>query len=157
MKTQPRKYLTWSDQDALEVVREHAGQPGPMLISLQALQEKFGYVEPSFLPHMAIELNVTRAELHGVLTYYSDFRTTAPAPHQIHLCVAEACQALGVRDVQRELEASGYKVGERSSDGSTDVVGVYCLGNCALGPAAQVDGRLCGRVSATSLIAQVKA
>lgn len=156
MKTQPRKYLTWSDQDALEVVREHVGKPGPMLISLQALQEKFGYVEPSFLPRMATELNLTRAELHGVLTYYSDFRTTPPAPHQIHLCIAEACQALGVRDVQRELEDFGYKIGERSSDGSTDVVGVYCLGNCALGPAAQVDGRLCGRVSATSLIAQVK-
>ena len=150
-------HLTWTDAAALEVVREHAGKPGPMLLTLQALQAQFGYIESSFLPSMATELNVTRAELHGVLTYYSDFRTTPPAPHQIHLCVAEACQALGVRDVQRELEASGYKVGERSSDGSTDVVGVYCLGNCALGPAAQVDGRLCGRVSATSLIAQVKA
>ena len=149
--------LTWTDAAALEVVREHAGKPGPMLLTLQALQAQFGYIESSFLPSMATELNVTRAELHGVLTYYSDFRTTAPAPHQIHLCVAEACQALGVRDVQRELEASGYKVGERCSDGSTDVVGVYCLGNCALGPAAQVDGRLCGRVSAKSLIAQVKA
>ena len=149
--------LTWTDAAALEVVREHAGKPGPMLLTLQALQARFGYIESSFLPSMATELNVSRAELHGVLTYYSDFRTTAPASHQIHLCVAEACQALGVRDVQRELEASGYKVGERTSDGSTDVVGVYCLGNCALGPAAQVDGRLCGRVSAKSLIAQVKA
>jgi formate dehydrogenase subunit gamma len=148
--------LTWTDAAALEVVREHAGKPGPMLLTLQALQAQFGYIESSFLPSMATELNVTRAELHGVLTYYSDFRTTAPAPHQIHLCVAEACQALGVRDVEKELANSGFTVGERSSDGSTDVVGVYCLGNCALGPAAQVDGRLCGRVSAKSLIAQVK-
>ena len=148
--------MTWTDAAALEVVREHAGKPGPMLLTLQALQAQFGYIESSFLPSMATELNVTRAELHGVLTYYSDFRTTAPAPHQIHLCVAEACQALGVRDVEKELANSGFTVGERSSDGSTDVVGVYCLGNCALGPAAQVDGRLCGRVSAKSLIAQVK-
>ena len=150
-------HLTWTDAAALEVVREHAGKPGPMLLTLQALQARFGYVESSFLPSMATELNVSRAELHGVLTYYSDFRTTAPAPHQIHLCVAEACQALGVRNVEKELATSGFTVGERSSDGSTDVVGVYCLGNCALGPAAQVDGRLCGRVSAKSLIAQVKA
>ena len=149
------KHLTWTDAAALEVVREHAGKPGPMLLTLQALQERFGYVETSFLPSIATELNVSRAEVHGVLTYYSDFRTTPPAPHQIHLCVAEACQALGVRDVERDLAAAGFKVGERSIDGSTDVVGMYCLGNCALGPAAQVDGNLCGRVSARTLISQV--
>ena len=149
------KYLTWTDEAALEVVREHAEKPGPMLLTLQALQERFGYVETSLLPSIAKVLNVSRAEVHGVLTYYSDFRTTPPASRQIHLCVAEACQALGVRDVVKELAAAGYEVVERSKDGATDVVGVYCLGNCALGPAALVDGNLCGRVSAKSLVAQV--
>ncbi len=149
------KYLNWTDEAALEVVREHAEKPGPMLLTLQALQERFGYVETSLLPSIAKELNVSRAEVHGVLTYYSDFRTTPPASCQIHLCVAEACQALGVRDVVKELAAAGYEVGERSNDGATDVVSVYCLGNCALGPAALIDGILCGRVSAKSLIAQV--
>ena len=73
------KYLTWTDEAALEVVREHAEKPGPMLLTLQALQERFGYVETSLLPSIAKELNVSRAEVHGVLTYYSDFRTTQPA------------------------------------------------------------------------------
>jgi formate dehydrogenase subunit gamma len=138
-----------TDEAIRSVVRSVADRPGPLLIALQSLQEQFGYVDPQAVPVVADELNLSRAEVHGVLSFYSDLRTTPPGRHHVQVCRAEACQARGagalVEHAQRSL---GVDLGRTTPDGAVTLDGVFCLGNCALGPAVAVDGQLHGRVDA---------
>ena len=144
-------FAPWSTERAEVVVTQSASRPGPVLLTLQALQREFGYVHPDAVPLVARTLNVSRAEVHGVLTYYHDLRTSPAPSHSVRVCVAEACQSVGSRDVVQRAEGElGVSVGERSSD-SIDLEAVYCLGNCALGPAALVDGQLLGRLSPSQM------
>ncbi len=122
-----------------------------ILPALQAIQEGFGYVPKEAVALIANSLNVSVADVHGVLTYYHELRTTAPAPLTVAICVAEACQATGARELTAHVSANLAPVGGRSDDGQVDVIEVFCLGNCALGPAALINERLVGRLTPKSL------
>lgn len=126
-----------------------------ILPALQALQEEFGYVAAEAVPLVAAFLNVSVAEVHGVLTFYHDLRTAPPADVLVALCSAEACQSLGSRGLRSEVERAIAPVGGRSLDGDVDVVEVFCLGNCVYGPAALVNDRLVGRLDVDRLHAAV--
>jgi len=144
-------WATYSNDDARQVVEALKSEPGPMLIALQALQQRYGYVDPDAVPLVAGILNVSRAEVYGVLTFYHDLRTVRAPRAVVRLCVAEACQAVGSRELRAHAEAVlGGPLGTTTADGIA-IESVYCLGNCALGPAALVNGRLVGRVDAAAL------
>ncbi len=138
----------WSEPVALEIIEAHKNLRGPLLPILHALQEAFGYVDPNAVPVIASVLNVSRADVHGVITFYRDFRSAPPGTTQVMVCRAEACQALGavglLEHAQRRL---GVEVGGTTPDGSVTLDQVFCLGNCALSPAILVDGRVYGRVT----------
>lgn len=117
-----------------------------ILPALQRIQEAVGYVPDGAVDAVADELNVSRAEVVGVLTYYHDLRQAPPPAVVVQVCVAEACQAQGVRDLLRGIESEyAVVVGQRSVVGDVEFDKVYCLGNCALGPAVMVNGQLIGR------------
>ncbi len=141
--------LTWSEATALEVIEAHRHLRGPLLPILHALQEAFGYIDPLALPLVASALNLSRADVHGVVTFYRDFRTSPPGTTRVMVCRAEACQAMGSADLvthaQRRL---GVELGGTTADGSVTLDQVFCLGNCALSPAVLVDGKVHGRVYA---------
>ena len=127
-----------------EVVRavldEHAHQPGAMLPVLHGIQDRLGYVPDEAVPLVAKRLNVSRAEVHGVITFYHHFRRTPPGRHVVRLCQAEACQAVGsdalAEHAKRRL---GCGFHETTADGAITLEPVYCLGLCANGPSALVD------------------
>ena len=122
-----------------------------ILPALQAVQHGFGYVPKEAVALIANSLNVSVADVHGVLTYYHELRTTAPAPITVAICVAEACQATGARELVAHVGANLAPLGGRSADGEVDLVEVFCLGNCALGPAVLINNRLVGRVTGASI------
>ena len=137
----------WSAEVATEIVRAHSGARGPLLPVLHALQEHFGYVDPEATRLVAKELNLSRADVHGVITFYADFRATPPGRTTVAVCRGEACQSRGSRELEHHAQASlGVAFGETTADGSVTLDQVFCLGNCALSPSVVVDGRLFGRV-----------
>ncbi|HET7902273.1 MAG TPA: NAD(P)H-dependent oxidoreductase subunit E [Candidatus Nanopelagicales bacterium] len=136
----------WSADEGERVLRGLHEHDRLVLPALQALQEEFGYVHPDAVAMVASFLNVSVAETHGVLTFYHELRTAPPADVVVSLCSAEACQASGSRALRDEVASAIAPVGGRSADGGVDVVEVFCLGNCAFGPAALVNERLVGRV-----------
>jgi formate dehydrogenase subunit gamma len=119
-----------------------------LLPVLHALLEEFGYVDERAVPLVAEALNLSRAEVVGVVNFYDDFRQEPPGRHVLRICRAEACQAMGgeslVEHISRRLDAPP---GQTTADGEFTIESVYCLGNCALAPAMMLDGRLHGRVS----------
>jgi formate dehydrogenase subunit gamma len=125
-------------------VAAHRADRGPLLPVLHAIQGELGWLPPETTSLVATALNLSRAEVHGVITFYADFRQQPPARRTIRVCGAEACQARGARDLaahaRRRLGTSG------TADLALEQV--LCLGNCALGPAVEVDGHLYGRVDA---------
>lgn len=135
-----------------EAIRAHGAHPASLLPIFHAVQDRLGFVPPSTLPLIAKALNLSRADVYGVLTFYHDFRTSPRGRHLVKLCRAEACQAVGCeRLVDETFEAWGVRFGETSPDGALTLEPVYCLGNCALGPSALVDGRLLGRTTVERL------
>ena len=139
-------HATWSKSAGLAVLEPLRDEPGPVLIALQALQSEFGYIPAEAVSLIANFFNVSRADVHGVLTYYEDLRLTPPPANDIQICVAEACQAVGSRNLEQAAKAS---YGEQVRD-------VFCFGNCALGPAVMVNGRLIGRATPEKIAAAVK-
>lgn len=146
-------YASWSKEAALDVLATTCDEPGPVLISLQALQAHFGYVPQAAIALVADACNVSRADVHGVLTFYHDLRTSPPPKVHIRLCAAEACQAVGSRELARAVEEN-FAVGLRG--GTVEIEAAYCFGNCALGPAAMVNGKLIGRTNIEALVAAVE-
>ncbi len=123
--------------------------PGALLPILHAVQEAIGFVPSEAVQVIASELNLSRAEVHGVVTFYHYFRTRRGGRHVVHLCRAEACQALGAAALETHAKASlGIDFHATSADGAVTLEPVYCLGNCALGPSLMIDDELKGRVSA---------
>lgn len=123
--------------------------PGALLPMLHALQEEFGYIDDAAIPLLAETLNISRAEVHGVISFYHDFRRTPPGRHVLQICRAESCQAMGCNPLIAHVENSLHvKLGDTTADGSFTIKPVYCLGNCALSPAIMLDGQPYGRVSA---------
>jgi formate dehydrogenase subunit gamma len=125
---------------------------GPLLPILHDVQHAFGYVPKAALPVIADGLNLSRAELHGVVSFYHDYRKAPAGRHVIKLCRAEACQSMG-GDVlaDRLMQLLGLDWHETSDDGAVTVEPVYCLGLCACAPAAMVDGEVIGRLDADAV------
>lgn len=146
------RHAPWSPELALEAIGAHAGQRGPLLPVLHALQETFGYVDPRAVPLVAKALNLSRADVHGVLTFYPDLRTTPAGRVRVQVCRGEACQSVGAHALARHATSSlQVDFGGTTPDGSVTLDQVFCLGNCALGPTVTVDGHLHGRVHAADL------
>lgn len=140
-----------------KIARDCLGLDGPLMETLVRINQQFGYVPQEAQGIVAEVLNVSQADVAGVTGFYSDFRKAAPGRVIVQLCRAEACQAAGVEAVVRGVEASlGCKFGETRSDGAVTLEDAYCFGNCALSPAAMIDGQLVGRVDADTITAAVK-
>ncbi|MBK8100662.1 MAG: formate dehydrogenase subunit gamma [Planctomycetes bacterium] len=141
--------LTAAQRAAIDVaIAACRDLPGALLPLLHKLQEQLGYVPPASIPPIAKALGLSQADVHGVITFYHDFRTTPPGRHVVKLCRAEACQAMGCQRLEQHVQDRlGITFGQTSADGAVTLEAVYCLGNCALSPALLVDGRLQGRVS----------
>jgi formate dehydrogenase subunit gamma len=119
---------------------------------LHALQEAFGYIDEAAEPLIAEALNISRAEVHGVVTFYHDFRHAPAGRHVLKLCRAEACQAAGGDDLAARAEARlGMKMGSTAADGSVTLEPVYCLGLCSVGPSAMLNGRVVARLDQARL------
>ena len=132
---------------AQEIIAGLAQLEGAMLPMLHALQEAFGYLDQRVVPLVAQALNVSRAEVHGVITFYHDFRDAPAGRHVLQICRAESCQAMGCEAlVQRLRMAHRLEPGQTSANGALTVENVYCLGHCALSPAAMLDGEPIGRL-----------
>ena len=130
-----------------EILTAHKGLEGALLPILHAVQAEFGYVPQEVLPTIAKNLNISRAEVHGVVSFYHDYRETPAGRHVIKLCRAEACQAMGADQVAAHVQKSlGVDWHETTADGAVTLDPIFCLGLCACGPAVMVDGKLIGRV-----------
>jgi formate dehydrogenase subunit gamma len=144
-------YSAWNEERARSIVAELEHLEGAMLPMLHALQDAFGYVDRQAVPLIAEALNLSRAEVHGTISFYHDFRSAPPPARIVKLCRAEACQALGCESVVEEL-ARDYGIAvDGGLSGDAVVETVYCLGNCALGPSALVEDELIGRVDAARI------
>jgi formate dehydrogenase subunit gamma len=140
------------------IVADLKGRPGPLLEVLHAIQAALGYVPEGAVPVVAQGLNLSRAEVHGVVTFYHYFRRTPPGKHVLSLCRAESCQALGADGLAEHAKRSlGVDFHETTEDGEFSLEPIYCLGNCACSPAAMVDGRLYGRLTPERFDAMVSA
>ena len=130
------------------IVADLQDRPGPLIEVLHAIQAALGYVSPEAVPIVAEALNLSRAEVHGVVTFYHFFRETPPGKHTVHICRAEACQSMGANGlVAHAKKRLGVDFHETTRDGEFSLEQVFCLGNCALSPAAMIDGQLYGRVT----------
>lgn len=142
----------WDAVVAAEVIAAHASLEGAGLPILHALQERFGYVPKQVEPMIAEALNLSRAEVHGLISFYHDFRRTPPGRHVLKVCRAEACQATGGPVLaERLMRQLGVEWGGTTADGSLTVEPAYCLGLCACGPAALLDGEPLARLSDAAL------
>jgi formate dehydrogenase subunit gamma len=146
------QYAQWDSTRANEIVTAHAGLVGATLPILHALQEEFGYVSEDAIPLIASALNLSRAEVHGVVTFYHDFRRKPSGRHVLKLCRAEACQSMaGSALAEAFLRREGLDWGGTTADGALTVEPVYCLGLCACAPAALYDGEPVARLSHETL------
>ncbi len=140
------------DQTLAPLLEQFRDVPGGLLPLLHAVQERLGFIPEDAVPPIADALNLSRAEVHGVITFYHDFRTRPGGRHRVQICLAEACQAVGGRALERHaLESLGIALGETTEDGAISLDGVYCLGNCACGPSVRIGDRVHARVDAQQL------
>ncbi len=136
-----------SAEKARAVCEAHGNRPDELLEIFHAVQDELGFVPEQTLPVIASALNLSRAEVYGVLSFYHDFRRAPAGRHIVKMCRAEACQAMQTEEVCRHAEQRlGTTFGETSPDGEFTLQAVYCLGNCALSPAMMIDDDLFGRV-----------
>lgn len=143
------------------VVGELKGLEGPLLPILHGIQEEFGYVPSEALPVIAEALNISRAEVHGVVTFYHDYRNYPAGRHVLKVCQAEACQSMGSDAVAiRFKQLLGIDFHQTTADGAVTMEPIYCLGLCACAPAAMLDGEVIGRLDADKIeqiVQEVKA
>jgi formate dehydrogenase subunit gamma len=146
------------DQIIDAAIADKRALPGALLPVLHAIQDALGFIPPGAVPRIAHALNLSQAEVHGVITFYHDFRSAPPGRHVLKLCRAEACQAMGSDALAAHLTRRlGIAWRETSRDGAVTIEPVYCLGNCALSPAIMIDGALRGRITADALDAVIDA
>jgi formate dehydrogenase subunit gamma len=135
-------------ETVLAAISANRALDGALLPVLHAVQHRLGYIPPGAVPLIAQELNLSRAEVHGVLSFYHWFRTSAPGRTVVHLCRAEACQSLGARGLEAHARKSlGVDFHSTTADGAVTLEPVYCLGNCSLGPSLLAGNRIYGRVT----------
>ena len=124
-----------------------SAEEGGLLPLLHALQDELGCIPPDCVPAIAEGMHLSRAEVHGVISFYHDFRSEPAGRHSLQICAAEACQAVGARELERRAsELLGVATGETTADGSLTLERVYCLGNCACGPSLRLDDAVHARV-----------
>jgi formate dehydrogenase subunit gamma len=127
----------------------YRGSPGPLIQVLHAVQDGLGYIPPAAVPVIADVLNLSRAEVHGVVTFYHYFRQAPAGRHLVQLCQAEACRSMHSETLTvHAKQRLGIDFHETTGDGRFTLEPVYCLGNCACSPAMMIDGELHGRVTA---------
>jgi formate dehydrogenase subunit gamma len=129
------------------IAAARTGEEGPLLLVLHDIQREFGYVDAQWIPLIADELNLSRAEVHGVVSFYHDFRSKPAGTVTVRVCRAEACQSVGGHALaEHAQERLGIGFGQTTANGSATLDQVFCFGNCALGPTVEVGGMLYGRV-----------
>jgi len=139
----------WDAESVEAIARRLADRPAPLMLILREVNDRFGHVPHESVPIIARVLNLSRAEVHGVVTFYHDFRHEPPGQHTILLCRAESCQAMGaVALADHAARRLGVGFGETTADGAFTLEPVYCLGNCAASPAMMLDGNPHGRMTA---------
>jgi formate dehydrogenase subunit gamma len=137
----------WTRERGAEIIAAECGREGATLPILHALQAAFGYIHAEAIPMIAEVLNLTRAEVHGVVSFYHDLRRTPPGRHILRLCRAEACQSLGADALAAHVrQRLGVNWHATTTDGAMTLEPVFCLGLCAVGPAALLDGVPLGRL-----------
>lgn len=142
----------WSETQASAILRQHQGRQGALLPILHDVQAAFGHVPPEAVPFIARALNLSRAEVHGVVSFYHDFRHEPAGRHVLKLCRAEACQSMkGAEFADRVLRHFDLDWGGTTPDGRLTVEATYCLGLCACAPSAMLDGQPMARLTADSI------
>lgn len=132
-----------------DILRHYKDTEGALLVILHAIQDQLGYVPSESIRQIAHALSLSRAEVHGVISFYHDFRTSPAGQNVIQICRAEACQAMGSRALEAHAKESlGLEYGETSSDDSITLEAVYCLGNCACSPSVRIGNDIYARVDA---------
>jgi formate dehydrogenase subunit gamma len=132
----------------LEILKAHEMMPGNLLPILHAIQNKLGYIPPEAVQDIAQALYLSRAEVHGVISFYHYFRETPPGKNIIHICRAESCQSMGSKNLENHAKQKlGIDFHETTADGEFSLEAVYCLGNCACSPAITIDNEIYGRVT----------
>jgi formate dehydrogenase subunit gamma len=152
------RILPPADRDrVLALIREWRERPGPLLPILHGVQEALRHVPAAAIALIAEELNLSRAEVHGVVSFYHYFRTETPGRQLLQLCRAEACQAQGAVALEQHVKRRlGVEYHQTTADGRYTLEPVYCLGNCACGPSLMLDQAVHGRVSAERFDALLK-
>jgi formate dehydrogenase subunit gamma len=145
-------YAPWDADTARAIIAEKQAMPGAMLPILHALQAEFGYIDREAEPLIADILNLSRAEVHGVVTFYHDYRPQPAGRHVLKLCRAESCQARGSDALAARAEARlGVAFGGTTADGRVTIEPVYCLGLCSVSPSAMLDGKVVARLDEKKL------
>jgi len=151
-------YEPWTTERGDEIIAAHVGREGATLPILHALQAAFGCVPGEAVPMIAHALNLTRAEVHGIVSFYHDFRAHPPGRHVLQLCRAEACQSLGAdalaADVCKRLGVDWHGT---TPDGAVTLQPVFCLGLCAVGPSAMLDGKPLARLDPARVAEELEA
>lgn len=148
------RFAAWSVEEARALLQGFGTAQDSVLPMLHALQARFGFIHADAVRLVAEAVNVSHAEVHGVVAFYHDFRTAPPPARVVQLCRAEACQSVGCEALVAEAARLGVPV-DGDEEGTVEVRTVYCLGNCALGPSALVDGELVGHLDREGLRALV--
>lgn len=150
--------MQWSAEQASEIIERFSVQEGGLLPALHALQAAFDYIPSDAVPLLAHAFNLTRADVHGTLSFYHDFRRHPAGRHVLRLCRAESCQAMGGDGVAADVQARlGVQWSGTTPDDKVTLEPVYCLGLCAVSPSALLDGRPLGRIDADSIAAELDA
>lgn len=140
------------EQQTRDIIAPWVDELGPLLPALHALQDHFGYVPPESVPTVAQLLNLSRAEVHGVISFYHWFRNSSPGEHTLYICRAESCQAMGSTKIEDTAKSVlGIDYHQTSGDGRYSLEPIYCLGNCACSPAIMIDEALHSRVTPEKL------
>ena len=135
-----------------KAIEQYRDVPGGLLPLLHALQDALGYIPGEAVPVIARALHLSRAEVHGVISFYHDFRSEPAGSHTLQICRAEACQAMGSRALEAHAKQRlGVDYGGTSADGAITLQAVYCLGNCACSPTVRIDDEIHARVDAGRL------
>jgi formate dehydrogenase subunit gamma len=146
-----------NQSDMVDLISSHLDLEGPLLPILHALQHAYGYIPAAANALIADALNITKAEVHGVISFYHDFRENPAGKHVIKICRAEACQSVGGTALAQDtLKKLGLDWHQTSANGAITLEPVYCLGLCACAPAVMVDDQLLGRVDGAKLDAVLK-
>jgi formate dehydrogenase subunit gamma len=144
--------IKYSPAIATEIIQQYSAAPELLVQILHAFVARFSYISDAAIRQIALELNISRADVHGVVSFYHDFRTEPPGEHVVKICVSESCQAMGSSKLTSQAEEKlGIGIKETTQDGKVTLEPIYCLGNCACSPAIMIDEKVYGRVDAEKL------